>query len=244
MFRQRLGAAARRIGTEAVDVDRFDGVRDIYSPYFITAFPARTVLNLINANEGEDATVTVTLHGFDGSVIGSPLTFQLPSGNQVHKDLVNLFVEYPQIQEHEGWIEINSSVDRVVGTVSFGIMGGNILSSFELSALPLGEFIIPLSSDGDDYRTEMMLLNATAQSATVRIELWGESGSLDNSIQLNLAPNASMDGFLSDYFQTELNRLYGYVRVISSQPLHAYSILWGVQQEFACGMPPIPIPEE
>jgi len=157
---------------------------------------------------------------------------------------VNLFLDQPGIQEHEGWIEINSTVDRVVGTVSFGIMGGNILSSFELSALPLGEFIIPLSSEDDDYRTEVMLLNSAAQSATVRIELWGEDGTIDNSIQLNLAPNASLDGFLSDYFQTPLNRLYGYVRVVSSQPLHAYSILWGVQQEFACAMPPIPVPEE
>ncbi|MEJ2111669.1 MAG: hypothetical protein P8Z37_17520, partial [Acidobacteriota bacterium] len=60
--------------------------------------------------------------------------------------------------------------------------------------------------------------------------------------QVILPPNSSIDGFLADYFSSSLNRLYGYIRIVSDQPVHAYSILWGLDGEFACAMPPIPIP--
>jgi len=244
MFRQRIGANARRIATDANDVDRFEGITSTYSPYFTTTSPGRTVLNLINANADQDATVTITLHDFDGSVLGTPVTLELPVNHQINKDLVNIFQNDSEILGQEGWIEVESSVDRVVGNVSFGIIGGNILTTLELSISSLGEFVIPLASENSDYGTEIMLLNTTGQSATVQIELWGEDGVQDDSIQLSLPSNASLDGFLTDYFSTEFDRLYGYIRVISTQPLHAYSILWGLDQGIACSMLPIPVPEQ
>ncbi len=244
MFRQILGANARRIGTNGIDVDRFEGITEMYAPYFITKSPFRTQLNLINANEDMDAVVTVLLRDFDGNILGEPVSIQLPANNQINGDLIEIFNDDPDILEQEGWLEVQSNVDRIVSSVSLGKIGGNVLTVFELSTLPLSEFVFPLSSENDEFRTEIALLNSTGQSASVQIELWGMDGILDDSTAINLQANASVNGFLGDYFSATFDRLYGYVRIVSSQPVHAHSILWGLDEEFACGMPPIPIPEQ
>jgi len=88
----------------------------------------------------------------------------------------------------------------------------------------------------------LSLLNAGGSAASVEIELWGEDGAMDASAMVALGPGEGVDGFLWDYFGMELSRLYGYIRVRSTQPLHGYAMLWDRGQGFACAMPPIPVP--
>ncbi len=242
LFRQKRGSAVKTVATDGINIDRYEGITATYAPYFVTLSPGMTILNLINANEEEDATVTVVLHGYDGSVIGAPVTVEIPIRHQVHENLLSIFHDDPAVRGQTGWIEVLSSVDRVVGTVSFGKAGGDLLSTFELSVAPLDDFIIPLSSENSDYLTQLSLLNAGGSAASVEIELWGEDGAMDASAMVALGPGEGVDGFLWDYFGMELSRLYGYIRVRSTQPLHGYAMLWDRGQGFACAMPPIPVP--
>jgi hypothetical protein len=244
MFREHRGAATARIATNGIDVDRYAGITRIYSPRFVTRFPDRTILNLINANEDSDAIVTITLYDTDGNVIGTPVIRELPIDNQINDDLIDIFQNDPEIVGKEGWIEVVSSVDKVVGTISFGKSGGNILTTFDLSGTPLNEFIVPLAAENSDYRTGISLLNASGQSATVRLELRGETGAIDRSTSVTLPDQNGVEAFLGDYFPGLESRLYGYIRVSSNQPLHSFSILWDRNQKFGCAMSPIPIPEQ
>jgi len=244
MFREHRGAAAARIGTNGIDVDRFTGVTRIYSPRFVTLENDRTVLNLINANQENDATVTITLYDSNGNILGAPVIQELPSNYQLNDDLVTIFQNDPEVIGQEGWIEVSSTVDKVVGSISFGQTGGNIQTVFELSGTPMDDFIVPLAAENSDYRTDISLLNASDQPAQVRIELWGAAGGTnpEQVRDITLLPNNRVEGFLNDYFPGETDRLYGYIRVISDQPLHSYSILWDSDFEFGCSMPPIPVP--
>ena len=70
LFRQRTGPTGQRITLDGINVENYKGVIDIFAPYFVTKSPDRTILNLINANEDEDATVTIVLHGFDQQSTG------------------------------------------------------------------------------------------------------------------------------------------------------------------------------
>lgn len=246
MFREHRGAIAARIGTDGIDIDQYAGVTSIYSPRFVTLPTDRTVLNLINTNSDSDATVTITLYDANGNILGTPVIQDLPPKNQINDDLVAIFQNDPDVIGKEGWIEVSSTVDKVVGSVSFGKTGGNIQVSFKLSAIPLDEFIIPLAAENSDYRTSLSLLNATGQSAAVQIELWGATGGTlpDRTRMVTLLPNTRLEEFLSDYFPGETDRLYGYIRVRSDQPLHSYSVLWDSDFQFGGAMYPIPVPEQ
>jgi sugar lactone lactonase YvrE len=244
MFREHRGAIAARIGINGIEVDQFAGVTRIYSPMFVTLENDRTVLSLINANQDYDATVTITLYDSNGNILGTPVIQELPSNYQLNDDLVNIFQNDPEVIGQEGWIEVSSTVDQVVGSISFGQAGGNIQTVFALSGTPVDDFLVPLAAENSDYRTDISLLNASDQPAEVRIELWGAAGGTnpEQVRNITLLPNNRVEGFLSDYFPGESDRLYGYIRVISDQSLYSYSILWDSDFEFGCSMPPIPVP--
>ena len=227
-------------------MERFTGVTTIYSPRFVTLEPDRTILNLINANRDNDATVTITLYDPDGNVLGTPVVRELPSNHQINDDILNIFQNDPEITGQEGWIEVSSTVDMIVGSISFGKVGGNIQTQFELSATPMHDFIFPLTAENSDYRTGISLLNTSGQSASVLVELWGMDGGSDPDRWrvIELPANTRIEGFLNDYFSGETDRLYGYIRVSSNQPLHSLAILWDRNFEFGCAMSPIPVPED
>ena len=244
MFREHRGATAARIGIKGIDVDQFTGVTSIYSPRFVTLENDRTVLSLINANQDSDATVTITLYDSNGNILGTPVIQELPSNYQLNDDLVHIFQNDPEVIGQEGWIEVSSTVDQIVGSISFGQTGGNIQTVFELSGTPVDDFIVPLAAENSDYHTDISLLNASDQTAAVRVELWGAAGGTnpEQVRDITLLPHNRVEGFLSDYFPGESDRLYGYIRVVSDQPLYSYSILWDSDFEFGCSMPPIPVP--
>jgi hypothetical protein len=244
LFREHRGPIGARLEIDGINIDQYVGVTKIYSPRFVTLPTERTMLNIINTNSGINATVTITLRDVNGDILGTPVTVDLSPHNQINDDLVSIFENDPDIIGREGWVEVSSSVDRIVGEISFGKTGGNILTAFKLSPAPLDEFIIPLAAENSDYRTRLSFLNANGQSASVQIELWNETGGTlpDETTTITLPSNNRVEAFLSDFFPGETDRMYGYIRVRSSQPLHTYSTLWGGDFKFACVMYPIPVP--
>ncbi len=123
-----------------IDVQKYRDVTRLYSPQFAIMTGFKTLLNLINANPDNDAQVTVTLHAPDGRVLGTPATLQIMHNGKVQDDLHNIFQLDAGVQNTTGWIEISSSNDRVLGTVSFTNEDDVFLTSFELSGAPLTRF--------------------------------------------------------------------------------------------------------
>jgi len=227
-----------------IDVGKFEDITTLYSPRFLTLMTDRTVLNLINASDQGDATVSITLRATDGTILAEKTTI-LPMTHQINDDLMNLFEGDPEIQGREGWIEVSSDVDKIVGTVSFIDDQNAVLTTHELSGIPLEEFVFPLAAEDNlDYMTELSLLNPHSQPTNVAIEYRGPDGTVLHSTSFELGAETQRSGSLGDYFGTPMDRLYGYIYIRSGLGLHGISILKDRNNEFACAVPPIPVPEE
>jgi N-acetylneuraminic acid mutarotase len=227
-----------------IDVEQYRGVTHLYAPQFAVTPGFITVLNLINANTDEDAEVVLTLHGPGGEVLGTPRTLPLPRGAQIKDDLNSIFEQDPAIQNTTGWLEVQSSVDRVLGTVSFTNSDGVFLTSLALSGTPLTRFLFPIAAEDGMYQTGIALLNAGDRPAAVTMELWQPDGSVARRVSRTLAPRSRTALYLQDYFPGLAPQLVGNIRVASDQPVHSFALLNDRSFHFIAAVPPIPYPEE
>jgi len=225
-----------------IDVAKYAGIKKIYSPQFAILPQYVTRLNLINANQDYPATVTVTLRAPNGTVLVDPATWILPKNGQIKGDLVDLFKNDSRLQNQTGYIEVSSSVDKVVGTISFTDSENSFLSAFELSGTPMRNFLFPLISEDGDYGTGIALLNSGDVPANVRVELWGPNGTLDNVATITMAPHTQDVRAVAGFFPTMQWHRYGNVRIQSDQPLHSLGILFSRQLYFLSSIPPVANP--
>ena len=236
-----FGSDAAIGALNGIDMDAFAGVTKIFSPQF-AVFPGfKTILNVINGS-GEDAEVTVTLHTPDGKVLGNPFKTSLVKGAQIKDDLAEMFKDQPEVNNVAGWIEVESTKDRVVGDVMFTNNDETVLTGFALGGTPMARFLFPFVAQDSMYETGMALLNPNDVPATVTLELWAPGGTLDRSIDLTLDPKMRTSMYLSDYFPQLEPHLGGNLRVRSSQPLYAFALINDATFNFIAALPPIPFP--
>ncbi len=231
------GASAALNG---IDVDQFVGVTKIYSPQFAILPNYITMLNVINANQDYDATVTITLHAPDGTVLSNPLSLTLPINAQIKGNLLDLFKNDPRLINQAGWIEVTSSVDQIVGTVSFTNSSDSFLVSVMLTGTPLTNFSFPLVSQDSDYGTGIALLNAGNSAANVTLELWNPSGNLDYSASVVVPAHTRVAQALTDFFKGMPGYHFANVRVRSDQPLYSFGLLYADDLRFISALPAVP----
>ncbi len=225
-----------------INVADFIGVKKIYSPQFALLPDYITLLNVINANPDNEAIVTVTLHAPDGTVLTSPASWVLPKNGQLKGSLWDLFQNNPSLANKTGWVEVTSSIDRIVGTISFTNSTDTFLASFELSGTPINNFLFPLIAEDSDYSTGIALLNSGDTSANVQLELWGPSGTLDSTASVVLAPHTQRAQPLSELFPGMRDHHSGNVRVHSDQPVHASAALYSRDLHFISSITAVPYP--
>jgi hypothetical protein len=242
LFAEYLEGNADSAALNGIDLRKFIGVTGLYAPQFSTVGGLRTLLNLINANPDSEAQVTLTVHAANGQVLGNPVTLTLPRNGQLKSDLEAIFQTETAVRNATGWIEVQSSVDRVVGTVTFTSADGVLLSTFELSGVPLGHFVLPLVAEDGTYQTQISLLNANSPQVEATLELWTGAGTLDRTAVVRLAPGTTVISSLSEYFPNLGPRLSGYVRIRSTQPIHAFSQVSDRALHFLAAVPPISFP--
>jgi hypothetical protein len=228
-------------GLNGINVDKYDGVKKIYSPQFALLPSYQTYINVINANE-ENATVSITLHGQDGTVLASSLTKVLPANSQIKGNLLDLFDNNSQLVNRTGWVEVTSTLDKVVGIVSFTDPDNKFLTAYELSGNPERDFVIPLVSEDFQYATGVALLNSGDSTATIRVELWGVSGTLDSVNTITLAPHAQTAQTLTGLFPGMRDHRTGNVRIHSDQPLHSFAALYSLDLRFIATITAVPYP--
>ncbi len=243
LFTEIYSNGGANTSVNGIDLDKYDGVTRLYSPQFAASSNFTTSLNIINGNQDSEAEVTLTLHAPDGSVLAAPVRRILPVNAQLKAGLLSVFQNHPGLQSMTGWLEVASSVDRVVGTLSFADPDKKSLVSFELSGTPMRDFIFPLVSEDLDFLTEIGLLNSGDQTANVEIELWSPSGTLEASKTVTIAPGTRIAEGLSQWFPGMQPLLSANVRVHSDQPLHGMGLMFDQKLSFISFVPPVSIPE-
>ncbi len=225
-----------------IDVNKYAGVTRLYSPQFANIGSFKTYLTLINAHPEQDARVTITLHAADGHVLGDSIFYTVPRNAKLRGDLSDLFARNPAARNSQGWLEVSSSADRLVGTVSFNNSDDTFLTSYELSGTPLKQFVFPLTTEDTEYQTAVAILNANDVSTAVTLELWNPDGSIDYTAVLTLQAHARIAQYLSDLFPGMKPRVAGNVRVRSDQPVHGLSLINDRELHFLAAVPAIPCP--
>jgi hypothetical protein len=245
MFFTEVFGNGNEIGAmNGINVARYNGIHSLYSPQFATAGGFTTTLNLINANTST-AQVTITLHGPSGNVIGTPAVVTLETGQQLKQDIVSIFGNDPAVMNVTGWLEVDTTVDEVVGTVTFSNANGNFLTTFELQGTPLYDFIFPLVSQTDTYLSGIALLNqfhASNETAAATIELWSPTGALMRSTTKIIASGSQTVFYLNQLFPNLGSVLVSNVRVHTDTPLFGFSLLTDNDMHFISAVPPIPFP--
>ncbi len=232
-----------------INVDKYAGITKIYSPQFVISPPDfETHINIINANEDYEATVTLTVHAPDGKILAGPLTKMLPVNAQWKGNLWEIFQFSPRLVNQTGWLEVSSSVEYIVGTVSItdpdplDKLRHKFLSSFELSGVPMRYFLFPFVSENANYQTGVSLLNTGDSTAGARVELWEASGTLRASRSIALAPGSRIAETLDTLFPGVDSIDAGNVRVLSDRPVHGSAFMFERNYRFLASIPPVPYP--
>jgi len=244
MYTEFFGGSRDSAALNGIDVQKYIGVTKLYAPQFAITSGFSTLLNLINANPNNDAEVTLTLHGADGRILGTPATQSIPKNGQLKEDLSYIFQQDPSIQNTTGWLEIRSTADQVVGTVSFTNSNNTFLASLELSGTPLTHFVFSMAAEDSTYQTALALLNSNDISANVTLELWGPGGTLDRSTAFTLPSGTRVALYLSDFFPNLAPHLVGNIRIRSDKGIHGFSLVNDRSLHFLTAVPPIPFPEK
>jgi hypothetical protein len=241
IFTEIYGDANAAAALNAIDLSRYAGVNRIYSPHFATIPGFRTILNVINAAT-ENAEITITLHGPEGDVIGTPLKKTVVKGEQLKGDLTALFENQPAVSNRTGWLEVTSTRDRLVGTVTFTNAEGRFLTTFELSPTARSDFLFPVVAEDAVYQTGVALMNPGVEPALVTVELWGEHGTRDKTTTIDLGAEEQTAVYLTSLFPDIGTRLTGHFRVHSTRPLHSFSLINDRSLTFITAIPPLPLP--
>jgi deoxycytidylate deaminase len=241
MFSEFYGNASSVAALNGIDMSKYSGITSLYSPQFAMVSGFTTILNVINGNTNS-AKITIVLHNSTGATIGNPVSVTLPPGVQLKGDLATIFHHDPAIQNVTGWLEIDSTVDLVVGTISFTNANESFLCSFELQGTPLGDFILPLVAIDSTYHTAMALLNTGGSAASVDVELWAPDGTMTRAATLNLAPGSRMSLYLDQVFPNLGSVLVSNIRIHSTLPLFGFSLIHDSGLNFIVSMPPIAFP--
>ncbi len=193
-YSEFLESAGSLMALNAIDVQRYAGIQKIYAPQFAMVPGFRTLVNIINANE-EDAEVTLTLRSPSGAIIGEPVQRSMPSFSQWKEDLAAVFSDVPGAQNATGWLEIESTRDLVLGTITFTGVQDVITRDFNLIDKPL-EFEL-LSG----YRMRIRAKNILEQEAEIVLTLRDPEGeTVGEPVRVTLQPAEELNDTLMSLF--------------------------------------------
>jgi hypothetical protein len=243
LFTEIYSNGGARTSISGINMDNYVNVTQLVFPYFTTVSPYLTNLNIINGNTDSQATVSIVLHALDGGVIGSQARI-MPKNSQIKGNLMDLFGNGSNLLNETGWIEVTSSVDRIVGTLSFTNSDNSNLAAYELMAIPMTHFLFPLVSQDSNYTTGIALLNNGNQTAHVQLELWGPAGTLDQSASVTVSPHTSVARELDLYFLGITQHQAGNLRIRSDQPIFGIGALYDKPLHFIASLPPVAFPEQ
>jgi len=224
-----------------IQISDFDGITALYSPQFVVGYGYKTILNLINA--GSSSTdVTIKLHSANGSAIGQPYRATLAANAQLKNDLAVIFQGDSAVSNVTGWLEVRSSQDLLVGSITFTNPDDRFRTTLQLLGVPSAEFIFPVLAQTDEYQTGIAIMNANPEPATVTLEVWGVDGTMTASTSVTLGANSQEAQYLSQFFPSLGQVLKGNIRVHSTRSLFGMALIHDQDFSFMTAIPSFPLP--
>jgi sugar lactone lactonase YvrE len=224
-----------------IQVSDFAGIKTIYSPQFVVGYGYETILNVINASSNS-ADITVTLYNSNGSTVGSPYRTTLAANAQLKDDLATIFKGNSAVSNVTGWLQVQSSQDRVLGSITFTSPAGKFLTTLQLLGTPSTDFIFPVLAQTDVYETGIALLNANPAPATVTLEVWNTNGTMTASTSFDLGAKSQVAEYLNHYLPNMGQMSKGNIRIHSTGSLFGMALIHDQGFNFMTAVPSFPLP--
>jgi hypothetical protein len=237
---QYYGSAWQSSALNPIDMEKFEGVTTLVAPLLEVGAESNVVLNLINGNTS-DATVTLTAHRKDGSAIVPPRDVTVFRSSQLKGDLAEI-LGFGGEFDAGSWLEVRSTVDQVVGTITLKNSEETFGTTYQLSGTPLGGWAFPISASDQMFTTQVGIVNATPDWGAVTVEFWGPGGTIDHTGTLQLGPGTAFSSTLKALFPNLGTRTIGNVRVKSTVPVHTMSVIRDENVNFLSIVPPSALP--
>ena len=163
-------------------------------------------VGIVNPNSGA-ASLTMTLHDEDGSVIGTPKHFSLLSGHQTAQFLTAFFADKSEVP-HDFTGTLNISSDLPVSIIGLRFRGSNfstlpVTNLSTPSGVPAygtgiggtGAVLVPEFAAGGGWATELVLINTGTGTLTVRADFFNQDGTA-MTVRLNGESKSSFTGLV------------------------------------------------
>jgi serine protease len=116
-------------------------------------------------------------------------------------------------ERFEGWLRIDSDVTGIVGNVTFGDSGGIFLSSVQLQASPVSDFVFSHVADGLGFFTGITFLNILPDPIEVTMDVFRGSGTQTGSATFELEGFEHRPDLLTQFVEGLQPQVEGFIRV-------------------------------
>lgn len=207
-------------------------------PHFVASGGFDTMISLINLSlemvddEPVNMVVTLTLRDDAGAAIGEPVEVELSQFFSTRFSVKDLFQLEDTGAAISGWIEVvadhpgaaDDSTTRglgLAGTSELQAFSGRALSANHLQVASQTDFIFPHVAQNSALSTGLVFLNSESETATLRVELRRQDGSMASEANFVLEPGQRRAQQLTELFPG-LDEEFsgGTIRVFSDNPVN------------------------
>jgi sugar lactone lactonase YvrE len=193
-------------------------------------------INLINTG-AETASVTLTMRGNLGELLGTPMTVQIEPRKQYRKNIVDVFGLADAGEPISGWIAVESDRAGLVGDAEIRVFSGKAMTSLPLLSLLAKTLVFSHVSQGQGFAAGLAIVNSGLETANLRLEVHEASGAKTHEREFSLRSGERLIGLLKDFFPDLPDMVGGYLKIVSDRELGAVEMFFSDDLEMLSTVP-------
>ena len=222
-----------------------DPLEELFAPHFFIGPGSETTqIRLLNL-ESTGISATVDAYDEQSDWLGST-TLDLQPKELLVADVEEFLQDQPSSLDQQrfvtGFLHIRFHQDgltrkaRVAGIVSFSGVDDRFRSFLPMVGTGKTETVLPQLVESVDHGifTGLTILNPTDGEAVVRVQVYDSHGTLTRETFIDLPARSRVADLLSGarFFGADFSQVGGHIRVISAQPVIAFTLVGDYEGEF------------
>src|SRR5437667_4955853 len=139
----------------------------------------------------------------------------------------------------DGYIrfETETNTSGGIGFLDYGTTDGAALSAVEAQGEGYSNLVFSQVVEGGSFYTGLALLNPNHEPSIVTLDVFDTGGNRTGSTVVNLTSGEREAGLLSEFIQSDLNQLGGFVRITATRPIFALELFGSRNATILAGAP-------
>jgi len=184
-----------------------------------------TILTLLNDGGYSQAVrITAQLEGGPYGPKSASVERTIPPNGRLHEPVEQIFGLMGNSLT-TGYIRYETQSPGVFGYLDYGTTDGVVLSAVEAQSEGYSDIFFSHLAEGFAYYTGVALLNSNTQPATVTLDMFDRTGGRTGSTVFTLRAGERKARLLSEFFESVVDQLGGYIRITSNRPIFAFELI-------------------